>query len=102
MALVVAVVACSPTEDSGPDPSGADRTPIPSIARTVDAEPAPIEAPAPFDDPAVDPEAAITAALMLHGGGDVDAALADGLFTRRDLDAARAALADGSLDHLFE
>lgn len=71
--------------------------PTDDIEPTVEVEPA-----AAVLDDALDPRGVITAAVLLHTGGDVDAALADGFFTRLELDAARAGLEDGSLDYLFD
>ena len=53
-------------------------------------------------DPSLTPEGGIFAAIVLATGGDVDGAMADGMFTRADLDAARAGVADGSLEYLFD
>ena len=53
-------------------------------------------------DPSLNPEGVIFAAILLGTGGDVDVAMADGMFTRADLDAAREGIADGSLSYLFD
>lgn len=66
-----------------------------STAETVDTVPA-------LADPGLNPEGVIFAAILLETGGDVDVAMADGMFTRDDLDAARAGLDDGSLAYLFD
>lgn len=55
-----------------------------------------------LDDPSLNPEGVINAAVLLHSGEDPSAALAAGAFTRAELDAARSGLADGSLDYLFD
>ena len=110
LALTIATLAVSCAVDEADEP--ADPTPTvddaQSAARSVDEpdaadEPAAEAEPAPavLDD-ALDPRGVITAAVLLHTGGDVDAALADGFFTRVELDAARAGLEDGSLDYLFD
>lgn len=48
--------------------------------------------------PDVRPDGVVLAALLLAGGGDVEAAVADALVTPGEVDAAAAALADGTLD----
>ncbi len=103
MVLVLAV-GCSSSGD--PDPVAESNSPEGGAARSVPAEdssslsvvdPSPV-----LDAPGVNPEGVINAAVLLHSGGDVDAALAQGAFSRVDLDAARAGLEDGSLGYLFE
>lgn len=47
--------------------------------------------------PDVRPDGVVLAALLLAGGGDVEAAVADALVTPAEVDAAAAALADGTL-----
>lgn len=100
-----AIAGCATDADGEPagpaDPVvGVERS---ATAATPDVDPISADEPAvaPLDDD-VDPQGMITAAVLLRTGGDVDAALAAGSFTRSDLDAARAGLADGSLDHLFD
>ena len=95
-----AALSCSTTDDSSPAPTTAAE-PSASAARTVDSEPL-ITGASVLHDPSLNPEGVINAAVLLHSGGDTNAALAQGSFTRADLAAARAALADGSLDYLFE
>lgn len=96
--MVVVSAACGSGSGELPaaDPVEADR----SVARTVDEAPA--EEPSVLDDLTLNPEGVINAAVLLHSGGDVNTALAAGSFTRDELDAARLAIADGSLDYLFE
>ena len=111
LALMVAAAAVSCSVDQADD-GPADATPTvddaQSAARSVDESPAEdepevdAEPAAAVLDAALDPRGVITAAVLLHTGGDVDAALADGFFTRAELDAARAGLEDGSLDYLFD
>lgn len=47
--------------------------------------------------PDVRPDGVLLAALLLAAGGDVEAAVADALVTPGEVDAAAAALADGTL-----
>ncbi|MEM8706602.1 MAG: hypothetical protein AAGE98_09105 [Actinomycetota bacterium] len=68
-----------------------------AVAETPSSETVPVLA-----DPEVNPEGVIFAAILLETGGDVDMAMADGMFTRDDLDAARDGLEDGSLAYLFD
>ena len=48
--------------------------------------------------PDLRPDGVLIAALLLAGGGDVAEAVADALVTPAEVDAAAAALADGTLD----
>ena len=48
--------------------------------------------------PDVRPDGVLIAALLLGAGGDVEEAVAGGLVTPAEVDAAAAALADGTLD----
>lgn len=97
-AVLVVATACGGGIDEPPtaEPVEADR----SVARTVDQAPA--QESSVLDDLTLNPEGVINAAVLLHSGGDVGAALAAGSFTSDELDAARLAMADGSLDYLFE
>ena len=107
--VALSVVSCAVNQADG---EPVDATPTvddaQSAARSVDEAPADdgssaeVEPAAAVLDNALDPRGVITAAVLLHTGGDVDAALADGFFTRVELDAARAGLEDGSLDYLFD
>ena len=93
--------ACS--ADDSPAPQAEPAAVSDSAARSVAIDTTSVEEPTSvLDDPSVNPEGVIVAAVLLHSDGDIDAALADGAFSRADLDAAREALADGSLDYLFE
>ena len=102
--LLFAATACSSAGDGRPEAEPGTDAPAASVARSVDTDPlGDTEAEASIlSDPSVNPEGVIMAAVVLHSGGDVDAALAEGAFSRADLDVAREALADGSLDYLFE
>lgn len=105
LAVSLSASACSSGgSDPVADPVDADR----AVARAVTEEP-PTSAespasnePAALNDPGLNPEGVINAAVVLWSDGDVDAAFAAGAFTRDELDAARAGLADGSLAYLFE
>lgn len=101
-ALALGLAGCSPSADESPAPD-AD-TPSDSAARSVETtSTTEAEATVPaLADPTLDPEGVIVAAVLLHTDGDLEMALADGAFTRRELDAARDGLADGSLDYLFD
>ena len=104
LAVSLAAPACG-SGDSDPvaDPVDSDRGVARSVAEepTVSAGPFDDE-PAALTDPGLNPEGVINAAVVLWSDGDVDAAFAAGAFTRAELDAARAGLADGSLTYLFD
>jgi len=76
----------------------------PSSSATADLVAREVNGPAtgPTPDSAVDPESMVVAADLMVSGGDLDQALADGAVTAADVAAARAALADGSLDDVFD
>ena len=97
VAAGVGVASCASGSSSAPpapEPVEADR----SVARSVPSA----DSPSVLTDSTLNPEGVINAAIALRTGGAVDAALEAGAFTRAELDAARAALADGSLDYLFD
>ena len=103
VALAIGLAATSCAAESS-DRSDAD-APVAesqSAARTVDQVEIEREPTTPVLADDIDPMGVITAAVLLRTGGDIDEALATGSFTRRDLDAARRGLEDGSLDHLFD
>lgn len=94
---IVAMVlgGCSQSQDAEPvadADQAVERSVITDVEVTV----------ASLADPSLNPEGVIFAAIVLATGGDVDGAMADGMFTRADLDAARAGVADGSLEYLFD
>ena len=93
-AVVLLTTACrgGPAVDAGDDGVPA---PVDDVARVVAED----DAPGPADG---DPESVVVAAMILSTGGDLEAALADGVVTTDDVDAARRGLADGSLDALFD
>ena len=96
--VLVGAAACSsgpPAEETRPaEPATAARAEPATAARVVPAAPAePVEG---------DPESVVVAAMILATGGDLDAALADGVVTTGDVELARSGLADGSLDGLFD
>lgn len=96
--VVVALGGCV-----SPDDTPAAETDAPAdnaVERSVELETEPT-VPA-LADPNLNPEGVIFAAILLVTGGDVDVAMADGMFTRDDLDAAREGIADGSLAYLFD
>ena len=96
------LVSCGSGADPEPEAEAVDADR--SIARSVE-EPEPgtnASDGSLLDDVGLNPEGVINAAVLLRSGGDVDGALDTGAFTRAELDAARAGLADGSLDYLFE
>ena len=68
----------------------------PDVARVV-----PVEADVPVGSSG-DAESAVVAALILTTGGDLDAALADGVVTQADIDAAIQGLETGAFDELFD
>ena len=99
------LVSCGSAADPEPQAESVDADR--SIARSVEEGQPETSASDPadgsvLDDLGLNPEGVINAAVLLHSGGDADAALDAGAFTRAELDAARAGLADGSLDYLFE
>ena len=106
LAFAAPVLLGSCATESGSEPPANPVDVDPSIAREVApavSVPDPDELdPSVLDDLELNPEGIINAAVLLHGDGDVDAALDSGVFTRGELDAARAGLADGSLSYLFE
>lgn len=102
---MLALSACA-SHDSTPiaDPVDIDRSAARSVAnapQTTSGEGAPSE-PSVLDDPRLNPEGVINAAVVLWTEGDVEAALLAGAFNRNELDAARAGLDDGSLTYLFD
>lgn len=99
LAIGLAATSCAAESSDSSDLPVAESQ---SAARTVDRVEIEREPTTPVLADDVDPMGVITAAVLLHTGGDVDEALATGSFTRRDLDAARRGLEDGSLDHLFD
>lgn len=102
VAGVLMVSACS-EESAEPSIAEADSSAARSVAVAATAAAETTEdTVAVLADPGVNPEGVIFAAIALATGGDVDAGLADGAFTRADLDAARAGIDDGSLAYLFE
>ena len=102
IALLVVATGCGGSSDADPvaEPvpaaDGAARA-VADATTTVPPSDASV-----LDRPGVNPEGVINAAVLLESGGDVDAALASGAFSRADLDAARDGLDDGSLGYLFD
>lgn len=90
---LLAPVACS--SGSVADDDAVDGDPV--AARVV-----PAATDAPVGSPGVDAESMVVAAMLLTTGGDLEAALAEGVVTQRDVDAAVEALATGALDDLFD
>ncbi|MEM9517803.1 MAG: hypothetical protein AAGA37_00650 [Actinomycetota bacterium] len=113
LAALVATAACASGSDGG-EPTGSGTDVVDAdlgVARQVTDESSDIAStendvgfvtPSFLDDPSLNPEGVINAAIVLQTGGDIEVAFADGAFTRDELDAARAALAAGSLDYLFD
>ena len=98
--VMMALGGCAAAEDETPvaeaEPAAADS----AVERSVTIESEPTVA--VLADPGLNPEGVIFAAILLVTGGDIDVAMADGMFTREDLDAAREGIADGSLAYLFD
>ena len=97
--VVMAFGGCATPDDEAPA-AETDATADSAVERSVTLQSEPT-VPA-LADPDLNPEGVIFAAIVLGTGGDVDLAMADGMFTRADLDAARAGIADGSLSYLFD
>lgn len=97
LAAAAAVLIAAACRGGAPADAGDDPLPEPvdDVARVVADE----GAPGPAQG---DPESVVVAAMILTTGGDLDAALADGVITADDVEAARRGLADGSLDALFD
>lgn len=85
------VVACGSDDD---DSTGGDTTDVTTTSGQSTVVDVTTTAPAIADD--VDPDKVVLASILLTVG-DVDIALADGLVTAEEVDAAAAALSDGSL-----
>ena len=101
LAAGMLAASCAP-QDADSSETDAPVAETQSAARTVDQADVEREPTTPVLADDIDPMGVITAAVLLRTGGDVDEALATGSFTRKDLDAARRGLEDGSLDHLFD
>lgn len=97
--VVMALGGCVTPDDEAPA-AEAVTTADSAVERSVTLQSEPT-VPA-LADPNLNPEGVIFAAIVLGTGGDVDPAMADGMFTRDDLDAAREGIADGSLTYLFD
>jgi len=95
VAAMLAIGGCAAPRSS---PQTSPSSGSAGVARVVDSA----VSPSPDTVDEADPESVINAATLLWSGGDIDQAMSDGIFTRADLDAARAGLGDGSLDYLFD
>ena len=88
VAFVLALWGCSGTTDDGATPE-----PVPDVAGPSDAD---ADMPADGSDPL-----RVLLAVMILTAGDVDAAVAEGVVTPAELDAADAVIASGEVGEWF-
>lgn len=95
VATALAVLAFPACSGGSVANDAVDENPV--VARVV-----PVETDEPVGSSDADPESVIVAAMILTTGGDLDAALADGVVTQADIDAAIEGLETGAFDELFD
>lgn len=101
------LTACGPSATV--EPEGEDETPpllVESTSTTVPVTAAPTEPAAEQPDPVAPPDAldrggVIAAVVLIAGGGDLEAAILEGVVTEAEAEAALLALENGTLEELL-